>query len=390
MAQVPFVQELSEGDFLLKAWPFLGIFLIECILFLAHWFIYLTVVEFFLGMNSTTVLIVRSALFALSFSFVIAALLSFRFSYLPVQLFYKFAAVWMGFLNFFFFAAILCQLIWLSLHVAGVHFAPAPARPIIACICFGVAFAAGIFGLLNAYMVRVRRVDVRLANLPSAWIGRTALLISDLHLGHINSARFARRMVSLAASLQPDIIFVAGDFFDGSKVDAEALAAPFKALAPPLGTFFSTGNHDEFGDSRAYLHAIKDAGIRILSNEKVVVEGVQILGVPYHDTTFPMRLTSTLEALKIDRTTASILISHVPNRLPIVEQAGVSLQLSGHTHGGQFVPFTWLTQRVFGKFTHGLHAFGSLQVFTSYGAGTWGPPMRVGTTPEIILLKFDE
>jgi hypothetical protein len=113
------------------------------------------------------------------------------------------------------------------------------------------------------------------------------------------------------------------------------------------------------------------------------------LGVPYHDTTYPMRLRTNLHGLGIDKSTASILLNHVPNRLPIVEEAGVSLQLSGHTHGGQFVPFTWLTQRVFGKFTHGLHAFGSLQVLTSYGAGTWGPPMRVGTKPEVVLLRFD-
>jgi hypothetical protein len=79
----------------------------------------------------------------------------------------------------------------------------------------------------------------------------------------------------------------------------------------------------------------------------------------------------------------------MPSRLPIVERAGVSLQLSGHTHGGQFAPFNWFTRRVFGKFTHGMNRFGALQVYTSTGAGTWGPPMRVGTHPEIVLLTFE-
>jgi hypothetical protein len=101
-----------------------------------------------------------------------------------------------------------------------------------------------------------------------------------------------------------------------------------------------------------------------------------------------MRFRASLEALRVDRSQASILISHVPNRLPIAEQAGISLQLSGHTHGGQFIPFTWFTQRIFGNFTHGLHNFGAMQVYTSYGAGTWGPPMRVGTSPEVVLLEF--
>ena len=85
----------------------------------------------------------------------------------------------------------------------------------------------------------------------------------------------------------------------------------------------------------------------------------------------------------------SILLQHVPNRLPIVEQAGVGLLVSGHTHGGQFFPFTWITRRAFGEFTHGLHRFGGLQVYTSTGAGTWGPPMRVGTHSEMVLLTFE-
>jgi predicted MPP superfamily phosphohydrolase len=95
-----------------------------------------------------------------------------------------------------------------------------------------------------------------------------------------------------------------------------------------------------------------------------------------------------LDGLHIDRSVASILISHVPSHLSIAEQAGIGLQLSGHTHGGQFVPFTWVTARIFRRFVHGLNPFGAMQVYTSYGAGTWGPPMRVGTIPEVVLLTF--
>jgi predicted MPP superfamily phosphohydrolase len=126
-----------------------------------------------------------------------------------------------------------------------------------------------------------------------------------------------------------------------------------------------------------------------LDNEKVVVEGMQILGVPYGESTYPIRLRTTLETLHLDPAQASILLSHAPSRLPIAEQAGVCLQLSGHTHGGQLFPFTWFTRRAFGKFTYGLQRYGSLQVYTSSGAGTWGPPMRIGTHPEVVLLRFE-
>jgi predicted MPP superfamily phosphohydrolase len=383
------MQELRRGDFLLKAWPVLGIFLVECILFFAHWMIDYTLVVFWGDFGSTGMLLLKSALFLLAFSFIVAALLSYRFSSPPVIALYKFASVWLGFLSFFFLAACLSWMIWFALLFSRMLPAPVQYRPLIVCVLFALALAAGIYGLINAFFVRVRRVPIHLSNLPSSWRGRTALLVSDLHLGHINGIGFSSRIAALVAQLEPDVIFIAGDFFDGVKVDPDRLAAPFKQLSPPLGMYFATGNHDEFGDTGHYIAALTHAGIRVLTNEKVVVEGLQILGVPYHDTTFPIRLRATLQGLRLDRASASILISHVPNRLPIVEQAGVSLQLSGHTHGGQFFPFTWLTRRVFGKFTYGLNSFGALQVYTSYGAGTWGPPMRVQTSPEIVLLQFN-
>jgi predicted MPP superfamily phosphohydrolase len=116
---------------------------------------------------------------------------------------------------------------------------------------------------------------------------------------------------------------------------------------------------------------------------------LQIVGVPYEVSNYPLRLRHILMNLRLSEGAAAILLQHVPTRLPVVEQAGVSLQLSGHTHGGQVFPFSWITRRAFGKFTYGLQRFGSLQVLTSSGAGTWGPPMRVGTHPEVVLLTFE-
>jgi predicted MPP superfamily phosphohydrolase len=118
------------------------------------------------------------------------------------------------------------------------------------------------------------------------------------------------------------------------------------------------------------------------------LDGLQVVGVSYSDTNYPVRLRTFLDSLNLADGPASVLLNHVPHRLTIVEQAGVSLQLSGHTHGGQVVPFTWITRRIFGKFTHGLQRFGKLQVYTSTGAGTWGPPMRLGSEPEVVLITF--
>ena len=374
----------------MKAWPVLGIFLMQSFLLLVHWFIFHTL-AIFVGnsLGPAATLALRAVLFVLAFSFIAAALLSFRYSNWLVVGLYRIGVVWLGFLNFFFLASCLCWFVALALWISPFASILPQLRPLIAAVLFTLAFLTGIYGLLNVRWIRIRRVPVSLPNLADSWRGRTALVISDLHLGHVNGLGFSRRIARLAASLQPDVVFLPGDLFDGTRSDPDRLAAPFKQLRPPFGIYFSTGNHDEFGPIALYAAALTRAGVRVLANEKVTVDGLQILGVPYGDAASPMRLRVTLESLALDSGQASILLNHVPNRLPIVERAGVSLQLSGHTHGGQLFPFTWLTRRVFGKFTDGLQRFAGLQVYTSYGVGTWGPPMRVGTSPEIVLLRFE-
>jgi hypothetical protein len=373
----------------LKAWPLIGIFLMQTIFSLAHWFIFHTIEVFFSGLTPTATLVLRSAFFSLAFSFIVAALLSFRFANPFIVALYRIAAVWLGFLNFFFLASCLCWLANLVLLVSPLASARQHDRPLVAAILFTIAVAVGIYGIMNALSIRVRRIPVMLPNLPESWRGRTALIISDLHLGNINRVGFSRRIARMSAALNPDIVFIPGDFYDGTQLDPDQMAAPFRELAPPLGLYFSTGNHDEYGDLPHFLEAIKRVGVHILSNEKIDIDGLTILGVPYSASTHLLHLRATLEAMHLDPARPSILLSHVPNRLPIAEQAGVSLQISGHTHGGQLFPFTWFTRRAFGKFTYGLQRFGAMQVYTSYGVGTWGPPMRVGTSPEIVLLKFE-
>jgi predicted MPP superfamily phosphohydrolase len=227
---------------------------------------------------------------------------------------------------------------------------------------------------------------VRLANLPAAWRGRTAALISDLHLGHVRNGRFLRRLVAKILKEDPDVIFVAGDLYDGTAIDAHRAAEPLKELVAPHGVYFVAGNHEQFGDESKYLRAVAAAGVRVLSTEKVEVDGLQIIGVPYRNA---RQIASALHGIHFDRDRATILLTHAPDHLEIAEAAGVSLQLSGHTHLGQFIPWSWIARRIYGQFVYGLSRIGKMQVFTSSGAGTWGPPLRLGSNPEIVMLEFE-
>jgi uncharacterized protein len=373
----------------LKAWPTLGILIVASILLAGHWFIYCTWIAFHGTIPPADSPWLIALTLVLGFSFVTAALLSFRISNFAVRNFYRLASLWLGFLHFLFWASCLTWLVWAVVGYSGLVSNPQAARPWIVGTLFSLAILAAVYGLVNARVIRVRHLRVKLRGLPQRWRGRTAVLMSDLHLGNINGARFCGRVAAMAQRFNPDIVFLPGDLFDGTKGDLDGLSEPLKLLAPPFGIYYSTGNHEEFTDPQQYVEAVTRRGLRNLDNECLEVDGLQVAGVTWGESTYPLRMKSALDAMQIDRERASVLLNHSPSRLPLVERAGFSLQLSGHTHGGQIAPFNWMTHRIFGRFTHGLHNFGALQVYTSTGAGTWGPPMRVGADPEIVVLRFE-
>ena len=196
-------------------------------------------------------------------------------------------------------------------------------------------------------------------------------------------------MVAKILKEEPDAIFIAGDLYDGTAIDARQAAVPLSKLTAPHGVYFVAGNHEQFGDDTKYLSAVEAAGVRVLSNEKVEADGLQIIGVPYRHATHDAHFASILEGVGVDRERASILLTHAPDHPEVAEAAGVSLQLSGHTHVGQFIPWSWMARRIYRQFVYGLSRIGKMQVFTSSGAGTWGPPLRLGSNPEIVMLQFE-
>jgi uncharacterized protein len=361
------------------------IVVIQSVLFLTHYFLYKTW-TFSPGQSEITgAFWIKLVLGFLSVSFVAASLLALRHTNAALRAFYRTAAVWIGLVSFLFLAAISSWIIFGVARLAGLDVRFHRTVELL----FSAAVVAGLYGVFNASWTRITRTTVRLANLPAAWRGRTAALISDVHLGHVRNRSFLRRLVARILREEPDAIFVAGDLYDGTAIDAGRAAEPLNQLVAPQGVYFVAGNHEQFGDDSKYLNAIAAAGVRVLSNEKVEVDGLQIIGVPYRNATQNGQLASVLRGIGLDRDRASILLTHAPDHPEIAEAAGVSLQLSGHTHLGQFLPWSWMARRIYRQFVYGLSRIGKMQVFTSSGAGTWGPPLRLGSNPEIVMLQFE-
>ena len=272
---------------------FIAIF--QSVLFLTHFFLYQTWIFSATGTDVAGASWVGLGLGILSVSFLVASLLAFRYTNSILRTFYRAAAVWLGLLTFVFLAAVSSWIVFGVARLAGLN---VNFHRIVE-VLFGAALVTGFYGVFNASWTRITRTTVRLANLPEAWRGRRAALISDVHLGHVRNGSFLRRMVAKILKEEPDLIFIAGDLFDGTAIDAARAAEPLNGLTAPHGVFFVAGNHEQFGDDSKYLRAVSAAGVRVLSNEKVESDGLQIIGVPYRNATQDGHLASVLDRVGV-------------------------------------------------------------------------------------------
>lgn len=362
----------------------LFITIVQSILFFGHWFLYRTVVRFFGVASPSKLFTLKTALALLSVSLVTTSLLARRYSNLLVRGLYTVAASWLGVLYLFILASILC---WVFYGLAKLFHTPLNEKRLVG-VLMGIALVASVYGFINSGMIRITRINLPLPNCPGPWKGKTAVWVSDTHLGPVRNYGFAQDVAAKVNSLNPDILFIGGDLYDVQAVDLGRMIEPFSRISPPFGTYFVTGNHEEFGDNTPFLEAIRQAGIRVLYNEKIDVDGLQIIGVDYRDSRKEDQFRTILEKMDIDHRKPSILLKHTPFHLQVARERGISVQLSGHTHHGQVFLFRFITAKVYQGYDYGLKWFGNLLVYTSSGAGTWGPPMRIDTKPEIVAITF--
>ena len=362
----------------------LFIAIVQSVLFFAHWALYGTVVGFWRLTNPAILSPLKIALGLLSVSLVLTSFLAFRYTNILVRCLYTAAASWLGILYLLLIAGAFC---WILYGLAKLFHFSFKQEALIG-ILFGLAILASLYGFINSGVTRVTQISLELPNLPGLWKGKTAVWVSDTHLGQVRGHGFAERLAATIRDIRPDIFFIGGDFYDGVAVDLDKVLEPFSQISTSYGAYFVTGNHEEFSDNTRYLKAVRRAGIRVLYNEMVNLDGLQIIGVDYRDSRSEKGFKTILQGIGIDREKPSILLKHTPLGLEIAEEAGISLQLSGHTHQGQVFLFRFITSRVYGGYDYGLKSFGKMLVNTSSGAGTWGPPMRLDTKPEIVVIKF--
>jgi hypothetical protein len=259
-----------------------------------------------------------------------------------------------------------------------------------------LAVFATLVGFVNARRrASVVNVDVPIRNLPEALHGFTIAQISDVHVGPTIKGPYVDAIVDAVNDLKADLIAVTGDIVDGSVRDLAGHTAPLGRLSARHGAYFVTGNHEYYSGEPAWTAEFRRLGLRVLMNEHVVlthqgarlvVAGVADYGAHHFN---PAQRSDPAAALKdapVDAA-ARILLAHQPRSAPAAAAAGFDLQLSGHTHGGQFWPWN-LFVRLQQPFTAGLHRLNDLWVYISRGTGYWGPPKRFGSPSEITYLRL--
>lgn len=276
-----------------------------------------------------------------------------------------------------------------------------PARRIFLSNTFNLG-VIGTAGLMSGYgfyearrTPRRKRVEIPIKNLPASFDGFRIVQITDLHIGPTIKRSFVQSVVDEVLSLKPDLVAVTGDLVDGTVSHLKHDAAPLSGLEAPFGLYFVTGNHEYYSGAEPWVKEIRRLGFNVLLNEHVILDknGEKLVLAGVTDFNGGMILHHHVSdpslALKgAPEGTVRILLAHQPRSVFEASKQGVDLQISGHTHGGQYFPwnnFVKLQQ----PFISGLNKYRNTWVYTSRGTGYWGPPNRFGIPSEVteIILR---
>jgi len=282
-----------------------------------------------------------------------------------------------------------------SALISAVFHMPTPIADPGPPFVVGASLVALAVGMLAAFRgPRIRRIDIPVHGLPPALSGYRIAQISDLHVGLTIRRTYVRRVVNMTRALEPDLIALTGDIVDGPVARLAPHVSSLAELPAIAPTYCVWGNHEYYSGIGAWARHFAQIGLPVLENSSVIlrkgsarmlVAGVTDPSAQHYD---PSNAPRPDIARGTEHADFRLLLAHHPKLATAAAQAGYDLQLSGHTHAGQFFPWTLAVRMVHAPHVAGLSREGRMWVYVSAGTGTWGPPVRFGTTPELTLLRL--
>jgi predicted MPP superfamily phosphohydrolase len=347
-----------------------------------HGSIYLLLVKFFSPLSRLSKIYILIALAVLSVSFVFSMILS-RFSENEfTRIIYIISVMWVGvsvsLLLFFGFG----YLFYLLLNAFGITL----NLKILGYILLGLLTVYIFYGVVNANNIRLTKINIAIKDLPNEWVGKKIVQITDIHLGVVNRRAFMETVVDKISAIDPETVLITGDLFDDTGDNLADEASPLKKIKVP--TYFIAGNHETYLGIDKALAALKDTDVVYLSDKVAELNGLQIAGTEYPNRQARKDIEPFLKT--IDQNKPVILLHHEPKDTALAAKYGVDLQLSGHVHNGQLYPIKYFARLIYGKYFYGLHTIGDYTIYSSSGTGTWGPPMRTGSNPEVVEITLNK
>lgn len=318
----------------------------------------------------------------------------------PVRWISAAGLTWLAVVFYLLIALLILGIAWIGVRVA-VRLRPGSADAgrrllrTLAAAGLVVAVTATTYGLFEAASPRITRTDIPLAAMPSDPGALRIALLTDLHVGPVRTRAFTQRVVDATNAQEPDIVILGGDLIDGTVDRIGDYLAPLKDLRSPF-VFAVTGNHEYYADdARNWVQRWREVGVRPLLNESVRIwrdgarggSSIRIIGVNDRKGTPPLAPDYDAAFAGIAPEEFTIAVAHEPKQAAEFARRGADLQLAGHTHGGQLWPFRYLVQ-LDQPTISGLEEVDGMPVYTSRGAGAWGPPVRVAAPPEIAIVNI--
>ncbi|MBI2519735.1 MAG: metallophosphoesterase [Bdellovibrio sp.] len=255
----------------------------------------------------------------------------------------------------------------------------------------GVSTAVG--GIVNMQPPTIFDIKIPLKMMPDDLKNFKIVQISDIHIGPLLGREFLEDLVSRVNQLKPSLIAITGDLVDGRVSQIGSAIEVLSHLKSEYGTYFVSGNHEYYSGHDEWMKFLKQLGIKILENENDFLQvgnaTVLIGGVPDYRTS-PVKGDPHRAIFHVrGKADLSVLMSHQPLKCDEARKAGFNLQLSGHTHAGQFHPWTWVVKLIY-PYVKGLNDHMGMWIYVNQGTGFWGPPIRLGTKSEITQFQFEK
>lgn len=295
-----------------------------------------------------------------------------------------FSSIWLGIVFYIFLASLLAFIFIMLNNYLNLHL----QIKLISNILVLVVLLLMAYGIINASSPKIINWEIKSEKLSKDWADKKIILISDIHLGFMRNDVFLRKIIKKIEKEKPDVVFIAGDLINGESFPYKKWLEEFSVLKPQFGILYVEGNHEKFSQEYDKFKSEIPDYIENLTDKKIIINNTQIIGLDYSENQTKEQIKTSLNTLSYEKEEPSIILMHDPKDTKYLAESGVSLALSGHTHGGQFFPFTIVVNDIYQKYVHGISYTSDTASVTSSGVGTSIIPIRIGTTPEIIVLNI--